>query len=138
MYFFLILFFASLVGIVAMISMKLALIEHKEHHHEHEGGLLADIIDIEKIKHSSVKNLKKNGRILIWVILRTYILSINWIKNKSKEKFQKIKNKINKHTETEEEKTEARKPSKYLSVISEYREKIKKIKHKIKEEEGIK
>ena len=69
MYFFLILFFASLVGIVAMISMKLALIEHKEHHHEHEGGLLADIIDIEKIKHSSVKNLKKMAESLFGLLL---------------------------------------------------------------------
>jgi hypothetical protein len=57
-----------------MVSMKLALIEHKEHHHEHEGGLLADIVDFEKIgkrgtsligmltKNSDKKALKINNK----------------------------------------------------------------------------
>ena len=138
MYFFLILFFASLVGIIAMISMKLALIEHKEHHHEHHGGLLADILDVEKIKHDLIKNLKKGGRNLIWVILKIYILSLNFLKKKKGEIHQKIKGKIQKYKKSSgTENPEIKEPSKYLNIISEYREKIKKMKHKIKEEEGI-
>ncbi|MEI7765587.1 MAG: hypothetical protein WCI93_03315, partial [bacterium] len=68
-------------------------------------------------------------------ILRIYILSLNFINKKRKELALKIKSYLNKNNHPEiEGKKEV---SKYMKVISEYRQKIKKMKNKIEEEEGI-
>ena len=73
---------------------------------------------------------------MIWIIVRTYLISKNFINNKRKEITEIIKNKLhNNHNENIlKEKKEV---SKYIKIISEYRQKIRKIKHKIKEEEGL-
>jgi len=134
MYFFLILFFVSLLGIIFMIVKKLAYLNHEEKHiHDHEVNFLAEILDWNKVKHTSLDGLKKVSHIFLWVILRTYIISSNFVITKSKLFFSKIKEKIFQGEEAHSNKE----PSKYLKIISEYRQKIKHLKHKIKEEEGI-
>ena len=139
MYFFLILFFVSLAVITIMIGRKLSLFSNIEgHHHNIYLGevLITDVLNIDKLKKLTIKNGKKLGHTTIWVTLRVYIISSNFINKKRKEIVVRIKNKLNqnRNSETTKEKKEV---SKYIKIISEYRQKIKKMKHKIKEEEGI-
>jgi hypothetical protein len=120
-----------------MIGRKLLLINDSEKHslHLHPENLLSDLFNFNKLKDSTIKNSKKFIHILIWIILRTYILSLNFINKKRTEIVLRIKNKLNKNnTENSEGKKE---PSKYIKMIAEYRHKIRRIKHRIKQEEGI-
>ena len=139
MYFFLILFFISLIAITIMISRKLLLLSNIEgHHHNSYLGevLISDMFDFDKLKKLTFKNGKKIGHATIWITLRIYIISSNFVNKKRKEIVVKVKNRLNRnrHNSITEEKKEV---SKYIKMISEYRQKIRKIKHKIKEEEGI-
>jgi hypothetical protein len=138
MYFFFILFFVSLGAIILMIGRKLSLVNDnlessKAHTHE---VFISGIFDFDKLKSTTIKNSKKLGHLLVWFTLRTYILSSNFLNKKRKEIILKIQNKINRNRNNniEEEEKEV---SKYIKIISEYRQKIRKIKHKIREEEGI-
>lgn len=131
MYISLILFFISLFGIGIMVGHKIFLIRNgqlvkAEHHH-------IFIPDLEKMKHTGLRNAKKAGYIGTFIILRLSILSSNFIKTKSLALFKIVKEKIN----PIEKITEQKEVSKYLKAISEYRRKIRQMKHKIKEEEGI-
>ncbi len=130
----LILFLLSFLGIIIMISLKLTLVRN---------GQIAKVQnihpfenDLEKIKHSTFKNTKKFGYMALFVTLKFFIKSSNFIKIKSKIFAEELKNKFNKNKNGDET-TGKKEVSKYLKTISEYREKIRKMKHKIKEEEGI-
>ena len=94
--------------------------------------------DLEKISGIVGKELKKVGYITFVSGLRIYMLSFNFLKNKYKNlkvKIRDIKSKNNIGTQIiKRKKQEA---SKFLKVVSEYKTKIKKIKRKIKEEEGL-
>jgi len=138
MYFFFILFFVSLATISLMIGRKLILINNLEGHNAHNPteAFLSEILDFEKIKHLTIKNGKKMGHTTIWIILRTYIISSNFINKKRKELIIKIKNRLSKHRPLENP-NQPKEVSKYIKVISEYRQKIRHMKHKIKVEEGI-
>ena len=122
-----------------MIGRKLLLInniEEEYHAHHVDEIFISKILDFKKIKYLTIQNLKKTEHILIWITIRTYLISKNFINKKKKDIAEKIKNKLNKNRNENilEEKKEV---SKYIKIISEYRQKIRKIKHKIKEEEGI-
>lgn len=138
MYFFFILFFISLAVITLMIGRKLLLINKGEVPHIHyvDEIFLSKILDFNKIKYLTIENLKKTEYILIWITIRTYLISKNFINKKKKDIAEKIKNKLNKNRD-ENILKEKKEVSKYIKIISEYRQKIRKIKHKIKEEEGI-
>jgi hypothetical protein len=139
MHFFLILFFISLTAIILMIGRKWSLVKgnvgQPEEHHE-AGVFISSIFDLDQIKHSLILNFEKAIHALIFVTLRGYLLSSNLINLKRKEWAEKIKVRLNKNRQQNiaEEKKEV---SKYIRIISEYRQKIKHMKHKIKEEEGI-
>ena len=139
MYFFYILFFISLAAIILLIGRKLSLVKNNinelEEHHE-AGVFIASVFDLDQIKHSLLLSLKRFIHALIWVILRFYLLFSNFINIKRKELAQRIKARLNKNRQQNiaEEKKEV---SKYIKVISEYREKIRHMKHRIKEQEGI-
>jgi hypothetical protein len=136
MYFFLILFFGSLGAIILMIGRKLLLINNLEiHSSDYDNrAFISNIFDSHKIKNSAIKISKRTGHTLIWIILRTYLVSMNFITKKGKEIGEKIKNRLNKNHDKLKENKEV---SRYIKIISEYRQKIKKMKYKIKEEEGI-
>ena len=121
-----------------MIGRKLMLLNNLEGHtiHNTTETFLSEILDFNKIKHLTIKNSKKMGHTTIWVILRIYLISSNFINKKRKEIVVKIKEKIKKHHKSEET-IQPKEDSKYIKIISEYRQKIKHMKHKIKEEEGI-
>jgi len=94
-------------------------------------------IDFKKIKYSSFQITKKFIYIMIFITLRSYLLSSKFIKEKSKILIKKIENKLKKNIDGISDELEKKEVSKYLKMISEYRQKIRKMKHQIKREEGI-
>ena len=129
-------FFISLFGIIAIIGRKLILLKNKEMVHEHDFAI--EVPDLEDIKEKTHKSIKKYSYILLFVTLRIYILSLNILKRKYnilKDKIQaRLGNKRNNFEEVIKENKEA---SKFLKMMSEYKSKIRRIKHRIKEEEGL-
>ena len=136
MYLPLIFFFLSLLSIIIMIERKLVLVRNGQVarvQHPHPF-----VPELQKIKHLTFKNTKKFGYVVVFTTLKFFIKSSNFIKTKSVLLIKEIKNKFKKNKEElPNESIVKREPSKYLSIISEYRQKIRKMKHKIKEEEGI-
>lgn len=135
LYFFFILFFISLAAIIFIVGRRLILIENANKYHHISEIFVSDILDFDNLKHSAMKNGRKLGHSFMWMILRAYILSSNFINKKWKVVLEKIKSKLHKHRNEDE--TQEKEGSKYIKIISEYKQKIKRMKHKIKEEEGI-
>ena len=134
MYLPLILFFLSLAGIITMIWRELILVRNGQvavAQHSHPF-----VPELQKIKHLTFKNIKRFGYLAFFVTFRFFIKSSNFIKTKGKILLKELKKKLSKN-KIENEIIQKKEVSKYLRVISEYRQKIRKIKHKIKEEEGI-
>jgi hypothetical protein len=95
--------------------------------------------ELQKIKNLTLKNIKKIGYVTIFVTFRFFIKSSNLVKTRSNMYVKELKNRFkgNKKASSEEI-IEGKEVSKYLKIISEYQKKIRKIRHMIKEEEGIK
>jgi hypothetical protein len=136
MYLPLILFSLSLIGIIIMIWRELVLVRNGQvaiAQHSHPF-----VPELQKIKHLTFKNVKRFGYMTVFVTLRFFIRSSNFIKTKSKILLEELKKIIKKSNgQSLDETAEKKEISKYLKIISEYRQKIRKIKHRIKEEEGI-
>jgi hypothetical protein len=134
MYLPLILFFLSLTGIIVMIWRELVLVRNGqvatvEHSHPF-------VPELQKIKHLTFKGAKKFSYAIVFVTLKFFIKSSNFIKINSRMLKEELKKKLSKNKSIDET-IEKREVSKYLKIISEYREKIRKMKHRIKKEEGI-
>jgi len=129
MYLLLILFFLSLFAIIFMIGKKLILqktLSEKELVLSEEEVLL-EIPHLEKVKHFTIKNIKKYEHIGLVAVLRLYVRFSNFLKNKYEEKKTRIKENHANNGEKE--------ISKFLKVIGDYKRKIRVMKHKIHEEE---
>ncbi|MFH1608612.1 MAG: hypothetical protein ABH951_01170 [Patescibacteria group bacterium] len=135
------LFFLSLSGIIYMIGNKLIILQKEGNQVIIEKPVIK-IPDLQEFKHLFIKNSRKYGFILLVLIIRFSVISSHFIKRKSKEigkilieKIKKITTK--KRSEGEEKEVEQKEVSNFLRKMSDYKNKIKKIKDKIKEEEGI-
>ena len=126
-----ILFFLSLFGIILMISKKIILLRKNEL--ITENSFSVQIPNLQEIGHLTVKNSRKYGYILLVKSVRSYVLSINFLKKE----YIKIKNSTKKYIPHKKFKSIEKKDSKFLKVISDYKHKIKRIKEKIEEEERI-
>ena len=129
------LFFASLVGIATMIGRKLFLLRSGQINTTEEFSF--EIPDAQEIKHVATKNAKEYGYVALVETMRAYLRFSNFLKQVSKEIRKEAEEVISKyfpHKETEQKEKEV---SKFLQTVSDYKKKIQKIKHKIKEEEGI-
>lgn len=133
MYFLLILFFISLIGIVVMIGRKLALIKNGQILESYD--VHPFIPDFHKVRSLSIESLKKYGHLSIVSTLRFYIRSTNILKSKYNEVKIKINDLRNRNTTLNTVLSDKKQISKFLKIISEYKHKIREIKHKIHEEE---
>jgi hypothetical protein len=88
---------------------------------------------LKEVKHLTVQGAKKHGYSLLVLIVRSYIQSTNFLKEKYTEIKTKIKERINKKHENGEKKE----ISKFLKIIGDYKNKIREITHKIKNEENL-
>ncbi|MEK7471249.1 MAG: hypothetical protein AAB623_01200 [Patescibacteria group bacterium] len=134
MYFPLILFFGSLFGIIFMIWRKLLMLQNGQILNKEE--TLLETAYLEELKHLTIKNIKRHGYTGLVTIIRLYIKSSNFIKNKNKQIKIKIKDKLSKHSSRlNGDLPKSQEIPKFLKIISEYKQKIREIKHKIREEE---
>lgn len=131
MYFLLILFFGSLLGITFMIGRKLLILQDGGMTYKDSAEAFLKVQYLEELKHAALKNLKKHSYVVLVTTIRSYVRSTNFLKNKYQEVKVKVQNTKNKGNETEDK----REVSKFLKMISEYKHRIRAIKHKIKEEE---
>jgi hypothetical protein len=125
----------SFLGMTVMIGRKLVLLR-KGHIELGANGSNILLTDIEKIKSFGQKNLKRYGYFALFSVLRSYIRTVNSLKKQGIQLAKKIENKLLKNKKgVVGENAEKREVSKYLKIISEYQEKIRKMKKKIQEEE---
>jgi hypothetical protein len=135
MYTLFILFFASLVGIIIMVTRKLAYVRRAQILGR-EDVLHPFDPEIEKIKHLAKRSAKEYGHIALVATIRLYIKSANFLKQKSTETKSKIKDLINKRKNDGIDSSEIiQEDNKFLKKVSEYKQKIREIKHKITKEE---
>ena len=132
----LILFFASLVGIAGMIGNKIVLI--RKGHVGTGEDFSPRIPDFQEIKDVSAHHARKYGYVALVETIRVYVQSIHLVKRKSKEFKDKTGDMIRKYIPAKEKSDQPKEASKFLKTMSDYKTKIKKIKHKVKQEEGIK
>ena len=136
MYFFLILFSISLLGIIVMIGQKL-LFANIKNNSSLDKIFEAENFDIEEIKHATIKSVKRYGFIGLVIILRFSIKFSFLIKNFYRKVVNKIKSIINIYFNNTKEENKEKEVSNFLKMVSDYKHKIRQIKHRIKEEEGI-
>ncbi|MES2023179.1 MAG: hypothetical protein V4439_00665 [Patescibacteria group bacterium] len=137
----LILFFASLAGIILMIGRKVLKLRQNfavDIQVIDAEKFLFEIPNLEDAKYVVMKHAKRYGFIALVITLRSYILTHNFLKKKHQELTIKAKNTINRYIPQKEKAIKQKEISGFLKTISEYKQKIQKIKHRIKEEEGIK
>ncbi len=135
LYFLLILFFGSLIGITYMVGRKFKLIQDGQILNINEEEIFSKTPYFEEIKYATIKNTKRHGYILLVITIRIYFRSINFLKKKYREAKTKIREIYQKRQKrTPEEKKEI---NSFLKMVSEYKNKIRRIKQQVKEEENL-
>lgn len=127
----LILFFASLISIIAMIGRKLVALKHEEIPNHEE--VLFEVPYLKEVKHITIAGIRKSGYALLVSTVRLYVRLTNFLK----EKYQDLKTKIRNIIMENHINGEKKEISKFLKIIGEYKNKIREIKHKIKKEENL-
>lgn len=131
-----ILFFISLAGIIFMIGRKLAPVR---------SGLMAQVSDVhpfvpdlQKMRRFGYYRIRKYEHLALVSILRNYVRFANFVKLEYRDVSQTIQKfwgskiaKKNKNGRVDE-------PNKFLGMISDYKKKVRYIKHRISEEESKK
>lgn len=130
----LILFFVSLAGIILMIGKKLILERAILENMAIEKTIL-DIPRLGKIKDISIKRIRKYSFVLLVITIRYYVKSSNFLKKQSKGMVEKVKTKLIRKNNLSES-NEKQEVSGFLKMISDYKQKVKRIKKIIKEEEN--
>jgi predicted tellurium resistance membrane protein TerC len=130
----LILLFLSLSGIIFMIGSKLILL--KEGKAVTQENFPIQIPNPHELKHIVNKKSKKYGFIALVISIRLYVIASHFLKVQFKKFGAFLTKKMNKmlagkHPE------EPKEVSAFLQRMSDYKKKVKRIKDKIKEEEGI-
>ena len=126
--FILILFFGSLMGIIFMIGRKLVLLKNGRVSPSAE--ITFEIPYLKEAKHLTLKNIKKHGYSGLVGTIRLYVKSSNFVKNKYREVKVKIIDLSKSRSKTSS--ADKQEISKFLKIISDYKHKIREIKHKIK------
>lgn len=130
MYFLLTIFFVSLFGIAFMIGRKLLILEDVSIG-EQEEEIFLEVPYIEEWKHLTMKGVKRHSYLALVATIRFYVRSSNFIKEKYEKILTEIRNKRKEHLVKRGEKE----VSKFLKTVSDYKRKIREIKHRVVEEE---
>jgi hypothetical protein len=133
MYTIFILFFISLAGIAIMIGRKVALVRNENEQTEEPEHFHPFVPDFQKIKHLAYKNAQKYGYLALVSTIRFSVRSSNLMKKKGNQIYDMAQRIVMRNRPEEVE--SPKEVSKFLKKISEYKSKIRRIKHKIIEEE---
>jgi hypothetical protein len=90
---------------------------------------------LEEWKHSFIMNSKKYGYVGLVASVRAYVHFVNFLKRKYAVLKTKIAHVLDKRLKKGE--VQKREVSGFLKMISEYKHKIRKIRHQINEEENL-
>jgi len=137
MYISLILFFIALTGIATLLARKIFVLKHANIHHPKDLELEFEVPDLDEVKKFANKKIKRYGYMALVSTIRLYIIGGSFLKNKSMIVLKTIKSKLPGKKITKIDKDGNIETSAFIKTISEYKHKIKKIKHRIKKEEGI-
>ena len=118
-----------------MIGRKLMFVDNNQNQIVEE--ITVEYFDLNGLKQTTTKHLRKYGFLLLITTLRFSIKSKHLLKNKYNETLSKLKNTINNLTKKHDNDPKEKEVSSFLRMISDYKHKVREIKHKIKEEEGI-
>lgn len=126
------LFLISFIAIIILFGRKLSLIQSQNINIVEKEHTAFKIPYILEIKHITIKKIKKYGYLILVTTIRIYFRSLNLLKRKYKE----LKTKIGNSNKSEVQNTKKQEINRFLKGISDYKNKIRKIKHDIKEEEN--
>lgn len=129
-----ILFFAALLGIMVMVGRKVVLLRNGVDV-RNETPFHPLLPDMMRMRVWMMHAINKYGYLALVVILRLYFRFINFLKTKHSDIRIFVKTRIAKRTKTPDQKEAAREASGFLKMMSEYKHKVRNLKHKIKEEE---
>ncbi len=123
---------------VVMIGRKVFALRGVQNKNTAEHSFEIDVPDFDKIRHLVGGKIKKHGYNTLVTSMRLYILSSHFSKKTSKKLYAKAKNKLSrKRNHPVGDLGEQKGASGFLKRISEYKGKIRNIKHRIKEEENL-
>lgn len=134
MNFLLILFFVSLAGLIFMIWRRIAKKEEMVDEEISHDDAILEIPYMDEIKYMTVKKMKEYGYVVLLSSIRLSMKSSHVVKKASKEVAKIVKNSLLKNKEGSDDPKEV---SKFLQLVTDYKHKLKKIKRKIREEEGL-
>ncbi|MFN4181315.1 MAG: hypothetical protein ACK4FA_01285 [Candidatus Paceibacteria bacterium] len=135
MSFFLVLFFTSAIGITALVGRKVYALRHTEVHVPRDIDFTIDVPDFEEVKNTLIKKSRRYGYVALVVTIRLYVLGTHATKHHTRQIVKKIKERLNKrHTAKP---TTHKSENKFLKKVTEYKNRIEKIKEQIKTEEGL-
>lgn len=126
-------FFISLISFSIMFERRLALLKSQDMYEIEKKHSTLEVPYVLEIKDITIKGVKKVGYVSIVTTIRLYFRSINFLKYR----YEKLKA-ITKNVNGEAKNGTEKEVSKFLKVVSDYKYKIRKIKHQIKEEEKMK
>jgi hypothetical protein len=126
------LFIISFVAITIMFNRKLSLIQNKDVSILEKELSSLEIPYVVEIKYITTKKIKRYSYVALVTIIRLYFRSINLLKVKH----TNLKTKLsNWHKRDIKNGSENKEVNKFLRMVSDYKYKIRKIKHNIKKEE---
>ena len=117
-----------------MIGRKLILLKNGQLKVQEE--ISFEIPYLKEIRILTIENIKKYEHLSLVVILKFYVRLTNFIKYTYGEVRNKIKNRSIKNGSRLNGDLPERQVSKFLKMISDYKRRIREIKHKIHEEEN--
>ena len=129
----LILFFASLIGITVMIGKKLFLLRKEPQMFEEKVFIRTP--HLREIRHIVIKKSREYGYIALVETIRFSIRSSKLLKRKYEELKNKLSSKMARKRSALEEENKEKEVSGFLKMISEYKQKIRKIRDQVAEEE---
>src|SRR3989344_535250 len=124
-------FLVSLIALCIIFGRKLELLAGR-------GGMESDNITIEipyvaEIKQITIRKVKRFGYVALVTSIRIYFRSSNLLKSR----YAEIRDKMENAYKNDFMGIEKKEINKFLKVVSDYKQKIRKIKHRIKEEEKM-
>ncbi len=137
MSFFLILFLVSLLGIILLIGRKVFSLRSDNYDIPNDFEFVINVPDFEYIVTTSRKKFRKYGYITLIILIRLYVLAVHAVKRGFEKAWLWTKQKILGFKAEKKVTRVSREANKFLLKVGEYKSKIRKIKEKIKEEEGL-
>lgn len=138
MYLPLVLFFIALLGISTLLYRRIMILERSGVMvREIDGEFFFDVPDLHEVQYVIVRKMKQYGYVALVVTIRIYVRSSKIMDYLYKEAVSRLSTLYKKYIQKKNPETEAKEVSKFLKMVSEYKNKIKEIKERVREEEGL-